>query len=441
MGRQLRYVGLGVVLVLGLGWGAAPSFAGGVAIVETGSGLGNAQAGQAAAAQDASTVWWNPAGMTVLKRRQLVGSAHLILPSGTFTDEGSISSTGGPLLGGDGGDGGVMVPVPSLFAVVPWGDRMRFGISINSPFGLRSDWGDDWIGRYHATNSELTTININPAISVKLDRRWSLGVGLNLQYAQATLENAIDGGLIDATQLGGALGFTPQQNDGFVDVTGDNWGIGWNVGLMVEPDRCSRIGLHYRSKIEHELEGEADFSGMDAIAAATAGARFVDTDARVDLTMPDTLSLSYFRQLNRKWSVLADVTWTGWSSFDAANIEFDNPTEPDNTLALDWNDTMRYSLGLIYQTNCRWTCRFGVAYDESPIPDETRTPRIPGNDRLWVAAGLGYQLHRNLQVNASYAHLFIDDGDVDRTTPAAGRLFGHTENSVDIVGVSFVLDF
>lgn len=430
---------LRVVCVLGLGLHlAAPASAGGVAVQEHGRGLGNAYAGRSAVAEDASTVFWNPAGMIRLERNQLTAATYVASPSTRFRDAGSTDAVGGALLGDDGGNGGAPIALPSVFGVYGLSPRLKLGAGVNVPFGLSTDYGDTWIGRYHATKSEIEAINVSAVAAWRVNRCWTLGGGVDVQRLEASIGNAIDFGSIGA---GVPLpGFAPQGADGGVMVAGDDWSIGFNVGLLFEPRAGTRFGLHYRSRIRHELEGEADFHVPPAAAPLLAGGAFVDTPARVGITMPDTLSFSAYHEPHPCWAVMADVTWTNWSVFDQVRIDYANPAQAPTVLDFDWRDTWRFSVGLTWRATPRWTLRGGLAYDPSPIPRSTRTPRIPGNDRTWFTCGAGFRVNERLTADLSYAYIAIDDGPIDQTAPARGRLVGHNETSVHLVGLQLTLD-
>lgn len=320
----------------------ASALASGFAILEQSvRGLGNAFSGSAAA-EDASTIFFNPAGLTRLSGSSVIGAGFYIFPSALFQNSGSTIVTGASLTGGNGGDGGSNVFVPNLYAAWDISDRIKLGLGINSPFGLKTEYDDDWVGRYYAVNSELLTININPTLAAKLTPNLSVGAGINLQYAEAELSNAIDFGLIGFSNR---LRTRPQAADGFVELTGDDWSWGYNLGLLYEFTQRTRIGLAYRSSISHELEGNADFTVPAAVAPLTATGRFRDTGATTELNLPETVSLSGYHQLNPRLAVTSDITWTNWSRFEELRIKFDNPVEPDSVQPENWHDTFRYSLG------------------------------------------------------------------------------------------------
>jgi long-chain fatty acid transport protein len=411
------------------------------------SGLGNAFAGGSASAEDASTVFLNPAGMTRLQGTRFTAGLHYIMPSTKFSNQGSTINPllgGAPLTGGNGGDAGVDALVPNLYYVRDINERWKFGLGIGAPFGLSSSYDDDWVGRYHALDSELKTININPALAVKLNDQVSLGFGISAMYSEARLTNAVDfsAGCLGSAPLAtcGALGLTtPQGTDGEAEVQGDDWGFGFNIGLLWQATDATRIGAHYRSRTKHTLEGDADFVYPSAGAVTFAtGAGLIDgADVTADLTTPDSFSVSIYHDINPQWAVMADYTWTNWSVFDELRIEFDTGAS-DSVVTTDWNDTDRFSVGLNYRHNSAWLWRAGVAYDEGATPDAARrTPRVPDEDRTWLAVGFNYQPSDNMNIDVGYTHLWVDDARVQKQAvgedAGRGALRGEWDADVDII--------
>ncbi len=435
---------------------AGSAFGAGFAIIEQSvSGLGNAFAGGSAIADDPTTVFFNPAGMTRLEGLQMDTGLHVIIPSVKFDNEGSThvlqGVTGVPLKGRNGGDGGVARAVPNFYSTKKMSDNLSVGLGINAPFGLCTKYNSSWIGRYHAIKSDMMTININPSAAYEITDRLSVGAGFNIQYIEAKLSNAIDFGTLDAVgyfaPLGlapGALGLVPQGSDGFVELVGDSWGVGYNLGLLYEFTKDTRFGVAYRSRIEHTLDGDADFSGVPSgIKGAPV---FKDSGVEADVTLPDSLSVSLFHQISSKWQVMADFTWTNWDVFDELRVEFDNKNQPDSVTIEDWQDSYRYSVGVSYLPTDQWTLRAGAAYDMTSVPDkEHRTPRIPCSDRLWAALGVGYKESDTVSIDVAYAHLFINDPEINKNPTGEdavrGGLKGTYDAGIDIVSAQVVLRF
>ncbi|MEJ2575609.1 MAG: outer membrane protein transport protein [Gammaproteobacteria bacterium] len=428
---------------------ALPSLgqAAGFALIEQSvSSMGTAYAGSAAAAEDSSTLYFNPAGMTRLPGTRASVGLHAINTRAEFDGGATFGLTGADIPGGDGGDAGALNTIPHLYVTHQLSGQSWLGLAVNVPFGLATEYDDDWFGRYHAIESEVSTVNINPSFAVRLNPKLSLGLGVSAQYIDAELSNAIDYGslnLIPASQggLGGALGpaVGPGGADGKANLEGDAWSWGWNVGVLFELSDRTRVGAHYRSEVDQDLDGSAKF-------ATPGGPLTTDVEASVDL--PATFSLSLVHELNAEWALMADYTWTGWSSLPELRFDFANGL-PDGVTTLEWDDTNRYSLGATYTpAGSVWVFRAGVALDETPIPDAAhRTPRIPGDDRLWVALGAGYSPTKHWRFDFGYAHLFVDNPEIDKpATPGSedflrGALVGSYDASVDILSAQMEYRF
>ncbi len=297
-----------------------------------GKNLGSSYAGRSVLGEDASAVWFNPAALTLLSGQwQISVGAPLITYQLNFKDSGSRSAIGQPLNGESSRNGGRFAAVPHVYLAAALTERWRFGFGFNAPYGLGTNYGETWVGRYHATETTLTVFNLNPAVAVRLNDRVSLGFGLDLQHSQATLANMIDFG-----SLGAAVGLplTPQGQDGRVEFKGNDWAAGFNAGVRWQAARRTALGAAYQSRIEHELRGPADFTVPPAAAPLTAGGRvFSDTEAEVKLPMPNELSVSASHDLNDVWTLLGDATWTQWSDFKQLGVTFENALQPADSAA------------------------------------------------------------------------------------------------------------
>lgn len=442
--------------LLGLGLGAQSVYSAGFAVQEQGlSGLGNAYAGAAAIAEDASTVFFNPAGMTLIEKPQVHTGLHFILPEAEFTNLGT-TTLAAPTQGSNATSEEEAI-VPNLYYVAPLNDDFVWGIGISAPYGLTTDYGDDWVGRYVARRTELTTVLVNPSFAYRADDKWSVGGGFSYVKADAVLSNAIDMGLVflNQFQAGGipvndqtmALAGDIQANlggakyDGGIRLEGDAEGWGFNIGVIYEINDDWRWGAHYRSKVDLGLSGEADFT-VGALESVL-GPAFADQGGSVDLTLPDTFSFSVYGDVTERWSVMADFTRTGWSKFQELRIEFETPSPPDSVIPELWGDVNKYSVGASYKFSEQLTGRFGLAYDESPVPnDEVRSPRIPDEDRKWLALGLSYAASDSLDLHFSYVNIMVDDPVIDNTSHAAGqRLYGVIDASVNLLSMGLTKRF
>ena len=403
--------------------------AAGFALIEqNASGMGNAYAGSSAVAEDASTIYFNPAGMAYIQGTQAVGALHLINPNVEFNNKGSIAADlPGPAparpLGGEGPNAGDLVIVPNFYFKMDLTDSVKLGIGINAPFVLKTEYDRKWIGRFQADKSELKTININPSLAFKVNDQLALGFGVSAMRAEATLSRALNVGLAESN----------------VEIKGNDWGFGYNLGAIFQATANTRIGVAYRSKVEQHLDGRAKspFTAVNALPLRT-----LNTAVTADVTLPENFSISAFSQVNDTWDILGDVTWTRWSQFEELRIVRDNKS----TLAVtpeNWDNTLRYSVGVNYHYSDAIKLRAGLAYDEEAISDKFRTARIPGNDRKWLSLGAGWQVNPASKLDVGYSHLFLSDAKVDDNQIASGngRLRGDFEASVDILSLQYTHNF
>lgn len=442
---QNNVKGRAAAILLGAALAAPLTASGaGFALTEQGvKGLGQSFAGSAALGEDASTIFFNPAGMTRLEREELLVGMNIIDLRGDFTKESATDAIGQPISGGEGGDvGDGATPVPNLYYHRPLNDGWHFGIGVGAPFGLATSYEDDSIFRYQARRSDVSIININPSMAVELNDIWSLGIGFNLQYMDVELSNAVDYGAVCFSQQNpttcSSLGLTPQSTDGNATITGDSVAYGLNAGLLAEFD-STRLGLHYRSQVHHDLNGQARFTNQPA--AFNTGQQwspFDDSSVTAEFMAPWSASLSFVHDFNEDWSLLGDVSYMGWDSFQELRINYDNPVQPDTVENQNYDNDMRYSLGLNYRYDDNWTLRVGAAYDESPVSDEHRTARLPDDDRTWLSIGATLRTSPNSQWDFGYAHLMLDDNiPLDHTGNQGDRIVGTYEVSANIVGVQY----
>ena len=407
------------------------------------SKLGNAFAGAGASGDDPSILYFNPAGISLFDTPQTQGGVSLIVPRAEFSPTTVTDGTGGTITGSDGGDAGQPAGVPSAYLVAPVSDRVNVGLGLNVPFGLVTSYDDDWVGRYHAITSQLDTVSVTGVASLKISDSLNIGLGPTLTYAKTRLTNAIDFGTICVGSLGAAtcsgLGALPQSADGGADLEGDDWGWGATAGILYEPVKGTRIGLSWRSQTKLTAEGDADFTVPDSASVLTASGAFTDTDVSGTITLPETIGLSVHHDINDEWAVMGDLVWTAWSRFEELRFEFANPAQPDSVTPENWNDTFFMSVGATWRPSEEWILRAGLAYDQSPVDDNFRTPRIPDQDRYWVAFGLDYNLDNRWVVSAGYTHIFVDEASLNQNGSTSGVLQGSYDSSIDIatLGVTY----
>lgn len=397
---------------------------------QSGTGLGRAFAGFGIIGDDLSMAFYNPAGLTLQEGTQIQVTGFVIDGESRFSNEGSIQTFGGGALiiptSGSNEDGATTSLVPNLYFVMDLTPNLKYGFAVTAPFGLKTDYDREWVGRFHADESELVTVDINPSLAYKISDAFSAGIGVSAQYADATLSRALSNG--------------PGAPEGFAEVEGDDWSYGWNIGFMYHPSTTFRAGIGYRSKISHKLDGgNNEISGVPALGGnfrASASAR---------ATLPETVHAGVYIEFASKWGASLGFRWTRWNRFDELRIQ--TRGLPDDVTPEDWENAVSANIGVDYFYSDKWTFRAGYMFDETPVPDKTRTPRIPDEDRHWVAIGTTFKANQKLQIDFGYTHLFIEDADLNVTVPiAAGAgtdtLVGeYKDPEVDIVSLQVVYKF
>lgn len=433
-----RHSARGLLAVLLATSGALANASGFQLFEQSVSGLGNAFAGNAAVAEDATTIFFNPAGLTRIPGTQTIAGVHLIAPKTEFENKGSTAAVtnfqgNNVLLGTDGGNAGVTGVVPNFYAAHQLTDKLHIGLGVNVPFGLKTSYSSNWVGRYHGINSELKTINFNPSLAYKINKMFSVGLGVNAQYAEADLSNAIDFGQAAGPGTGQGL-------DGRQQLTGDDWGWGYNLGVMMQLTSATRIGLAYRSHIDFDIEGDVRFS---VPPPARGLFPFSTENASAKLDLPETISLSAYHDATSKLALLGDVSWTRWDRFDELVVKFENQALPTSVQSFDWDNTFRYSLGANYKAHKDWMLRTGAAYDFAPIPSaKKRDVRVPDSDRIWLAFGISHTPNSSFKFDFSYTHIWVRDASINRNDGNGHTLVGNYNNSsVDIFSGQMVWSF
>ncbi|MCY1289119.1 47 kDa outer membrane protein [compost metagenome] len=382
-------------LALAVGALSSHSLAGGFALNEQSiSGMGTSFAGRSSSADDATTVFGNPAGMARLKREQIsVGAAAIIAKT-------DIDDASGTFAGSNDGD---MVPftgVPMGYYVKPIDDRWAFGLGVYVPFGLITDYESGFQGRFFGDYSEVRVITTQPTVSYRFNDQLSVGLGLTL--------NRIDGQLESAVPPAGLA-------EGRVKIKGDDTAVGYNVGVLYEFTPGTRVGLAYHSMVDYKLEGDTQINGRGF--GPFSGSEF---DASLKLKTPESVDLSITHDLDANWTVYAGSTWTRWSRLETIAVENEGvPLPLQGSLGTieeeqDWHDTWSYAFGAAYKLNPQWVLRAGLAFDQSPANNQHRSPRIPTNDRKALSLGAAWSPNDDITVDLAYSYLHEDDADIDQ---------------------------
>ncbi len=376
---------------------------------QTGAGNGNAFAGAAASAEDAGTVFFNPAGMTLLPAGHSFALAGTLLDRSVKFSDGSTSGLVPAPSASNGKDGGGTTLIPALYWSYALDPSIRIGLGISPTFGNQTDYGFDFIGRYSGYYTKLRQVNVNPSVAYRLNEQWSVGLGIN--YAQNDTE----------FRQGSPLPSPLANND--VRVQGDDGAFGYNAGLLFRPYPQTRLALTYRSEIRFRLDGELDSNLTPS----------VDNRVRARLTTPAQASFAAAHALNDHLELLGDLTWTGWSSVNRLNVIDAGSGTLLNSLSYRFRDTWRIGLGMNYQLDGAWKLRFGAAWDQTPVRSAAdRTMTLPDANRRWLAVGARYALDKDNSIDIGYAHVFFADSRTERAvTSAAGTTVQTVSGSFD----------
>jgi long-chain fatty acid transport protein len=354
--------------------------------------------------------------------------------SGKFSNTGStipaLATATGSQPGGNGGNAGSTIAVPNFFATLPLGDKLSLGFGVSVPFGLKTEYEDSWIGRFQGIKSDISTINYNLAMAFKVTDTISIGAGVNYQFLQTDLTNAV------VTPVG----------EGRTELLAQDSAWGWNLGAMFQVSPDMRIGVSYRSQLKYTLEGTVNTTFL-ANGAAVPGGSFV---ASADATLPDMASLSIVQKFGDKWDMLADITWTHWDVLQQINIVNTANGATRDQLVLKFQDAWRLSLGLNYHLSENWTLRGGLAWDQSPVQDQYRTVRLPDNDRYWLAVGAAYRPAKTgFGFDVGYAYIWFPSTSINNTRtqfgvpPALGTstVVGDYKNFVNVLAAQVSYTF
>lgn len=424
--------------LIALAFAGSAGAAGFQLLEQNASGLGNAYAGSAAVADNASTIFFNPAGMTQLQDREVSLGGTLVKTNFEFSNDGSSTGT----LSGDGGNGGSLGFIPNAYMSWALTKDVYVGLGIGAPFGLKTEYDDDWSGAAQSISFDIKTININPAIAWRVNEFVSVGVGLNWQKVDAEYIRAV------GTLSPGLAGTTAT-----LKLSDDAWG--WNAGVLFNLSPATKVGVSYRSAIEYDTTGDVDLSSNGTAsanatsAALSAGGGASDTKAKIKL--PDSFILSATHKFSDRWEMLGDLSWTGWSSIPKVDIIRTSGVlngQTAQTLHTDFRDTWRIAVGANYTVNDAWKLKFGVAYDQTPVQDpEHRLVSLPDNNRTWFSLGAQWKPGKTTTVDVGGAYLYVKDVDVNNDQRSAvatqnrGLVKGTYEDSAWILGAQFSMAF
>jgi long-chain fatty acid transport protein len=402
---------------------APSSWAAGLWLYEAGTpDLGTAAAGRAAMATDASTAGMNPAGMTRLDRSQMLAAVQ-----GMYIDAQFDRDLSG-FDGGDGGNAGGFMPSGSLHYVHRTTDNLRLGITVGSYLGLGVDYGDDWAGRYYATDVELLTYGVNPGAGYRVNNWLSVGAGFSVLYATLDQKAAINNSAVP-----GQAGLA----DGKLELDADDMGYGFNLGILVSPWDSTRFGLTYRSEVELEFEDTAKLKNIGPVLQALLNASgLAGSKVDIDMTVPQAVMLSAYHQLTDSWAVMGNIGWQDWSEFGKQDLTLRSTTSTTFTQDLGYDDTWHFALGAQYRFADRWLWSVGAAYDTSPVDDaDKRTPDLPLDRQIRIGTGIQYDWNEDVTMGVAYEYLDLGEAEIDQ---AGGPLQGPLKGEYDPNAIHFL---
>ena len=389
----MKKVMLKTTLSLAVAMASSHVFASGFALNEQDvAGMGTGFAGRSSSADNASTVYGNPAGMARLEGQQITGGVATIDAS---TD---IKDASGRSFGSNKGD---MVPftgVPFGFYTNKLNDQWAIGFGVYAPFGLVTDYETGFQGRAFGSYSKVSVITLQPTVSYAFNDRVSIGFGPTINRISGKLESEL------------ALSPNPAVPNTNVTIKGDDTALRFNVGVLVQATDTTRVGLTYHSKVSYKLDGHTEVSAPAVTSPLLATGR---DDASLKIDTPESYDLSVTQDLTDAWKLYGGATWTRWSRLKDITVNNKGVTaagggaapqivgtisEPQN-----WHDTWAYAVGTSYQVTKQVVLRTGLTFDQSPTNNTDRSPRIPTGDRTIFSVGLGYAVMDNMTVDLAYS--------------------------------------
>jgi len=412
------------VSIAALALSVATAQAGGFAVREQSAyGQGSSFAGMAAPGASISSMFWNPAAVTIAKSTTVEGNITGVFPNSELDVDRSLSTLTRLGINGDGGNVGETGVVPAAYLAVPITDEFFFGLSVNAPYGFSTTSESPWVGMFDHLSAEATSINVTPTLGIKLNEMVSIGFGVQIQYFDVDIETAL----------------TPTANPRKQHIKGDSTDVGIVAGITLTPYDGTTVGIGYRSRIDSSLDGTQTFDIPIRTRLGTVPAGIYGISADVEL--PQMVSVGVRQRINDAFTLMGGVEWTDWSSIQTVPF-VGSPVGAQ--LALNFQDGWFFSLGGEYKYNPNLTLRAGLGYEISPTTDEDRSMRLPDADRVWASIGASYNWNEQLSIDAGYSHIFVDDASIDRTTLTSSgpiRYAGTAEGSADIVSVGLRYKF
>jgi long-chain fatty acid transport protein len=388
------------------------TWAGGFIVYELGTpDVGLASAGYAARAEDASTLFTNPAGMARLQGSNLMLGTQAIYGDVQFDPDADT----GPQDGDDGGNAVGWVPGGSLFFTRQVGENLAIGLGTFSYFGGMVDYNDNWVGRYFVQNVTLVGMTVMPAIALRINDSISIGAGLNAMYGYLEDEKAVRN--------------LASEGDGRLTVKDREWGYGADIGMLFEMGKATRIGITYLSQVDLDFSDRPEFENIGPGLAMILEARNL-TNASLDLGLkvPQSVMVSFYQELGDKFALMMNAGWQDWSEFGKVEVGVDSDNPVSLTTETNFDDTWHAALGGRFRPSKAWSLSAGVAYDSSMLESEYRTPSLPLGKAWRYGLGTQYAVSEMLKLGLGYEFIWTGDLNMDRTSLLGGRLSGEYNN-------------
>ncbi len=393
--------------------------------------IGLYHAGYAAWANDASTAFYNPAGMTLIKDQQLVVAGVGVMTDFKFNGNVIVNTIDPDLSIPTSSQGGNFSFIPAIHYVAPLSDRVVFGFSVDVPFGLKTNYGAGTALRYVATLTSANVIDISPSFAIQLTPRGSVGVGFDIQrmFAEFDQYGTLDG-LLNATG-------TNKIND---------TAYGYHLGWLYQFTPTTRVGISYHSQVVHHLSGNSKFVG-DLADFLNDGNPIIANYSTIKMTLPAYTAVSFYHLACPRLAVMGTIVYTQWNVLrqlvfnDFAGAVFPGPT-PSTTIQVVspqyYRNTWNFSLGANYFATDKISLRFGVGYDETPISNTYRNVLLPDNNRYVIALGGHYQATKAIGLDLGWSHFFMQKAHVNPPPLALGAQVvstpGHVTGGADVLG-------
>jgi len=399
---QKKPVAILFVFLLSMFFFTSQAFCAGFQLFSELSARGTAMGGALTARDDiAETAWFNPAAVPMLDGLKMSTGTAMVIPQMKLQDDHNEYDMKDKVY-----------PVPHVYAALPFADKFGVSMAVNVPYGLTTEWHNDWPGKYYAVYTEIRCLFLSPSLSFKPVDWVSLGVGPNFVYATADMRRAV----------------TPQVPGLKTNMKGDDWAYGYTLSMLLKPFKDWNLGVTYHSQIDIDLNGKAKYNKKLL--------PFPESSMWLDVTLPRTVTVGISTTALKNWNFTADFVWTDWSSYDSLDFEYTLAPGTGKpgvvSVPRNWEDTWAFRFGAEYTLTDMWQLRGGFVYDQSPIKNEWREPTLPTNDRWAFSVGTGWN-YKNIGVDAAYCYVLVENGG---TSPLTPTLDGTYKGQAHVINLS-----